>query len=62
MWLARDRFGLHLFKDKPERFPNNVFDYSDHTKKITDKLTINPDLYPEITFDNSPVECEIKLK
>lgn len=56
LWIARDKSGgLWLFKNKPiytvfwkDTFENNIgeLDYR---------------LFPEITFENSPQEVELKL-
>lgn len=59
MWLARDKNGfLYLFKKKPTLLTfegNLVFDSN------SEYFGIDEDLHPEITFENSPQQVEIKL-
>ena len=56
LWIARDKDGLTLFKDKPEYnkvtniFRGHVFSY------------IFDDSFPEVTFENSPQEVELVIK
>ncbi len=56
MWIARDLFGgLYLYPNKPiKRVEYNCWDGEDWYK-------INRDLFPEVTFENSPMEVELKL-
>ena len=60
LWIARDKDGdmdgnLHLFSSKPERVRSHFVDY------YTDKWSINENLFPEVTWENSPQQVEIKL-
>ena len=55
-WIARNKRGfLFLYNDKP-------FEYEDGNW-VTDGncYSIDDDLFPEITFENSPQEVELKL-
>ena len=58
MYIARDKDGeLYLYTNKPikgdYRFTcGYVYD---------DYITLNSDDFPEVTFDNSPQEVELKL-
>ena len=56
MWIARDfGGGLYLFPEKPIKLVKyNCWDGEDWYK-------IDQDLFPEVTFENSPVEVELKL-
>ncbi len=57
MWIARDLFGggLYLYSNKPIKMVEyNCWDGEDWYK-------INRDLFPEVTFENSPMEVELKL-
>ena len=56
MWIARDfGGGLYLFPEKPILMTDyKCWDGEDWYK-------IDRDLFPEITFENSPMEVELKL-
>lgn len=59
IWIARDSYGLWLFKNKPTKYLSNgdkCFNKFDNTRYLIDSQ-----LFPEITFDNSPQEIELKL-
>lgn len=56
MWIARDKDGLlYLHIDKPMRVRSFFINESNRS------IWINKDLFPEVTFENSPVEVELKL-
>ena len=56
MWIVRDKNGyLGLFNSKPELYVD--FYYNGEPFFYIDKT-----LFPEITFENSPVEVELKIK
>lgn len=65
LWIARRKTkSLHLFiNNKPELFDKrwgvwvkkDCFNYFDYGIKI------DSELFPEVTFENSPQEIEIKL-
>lgn len=57
MWIARDEdyWDLNLFYEKPTS-EEGVWD----TNKIC--YPIDPNEFPEVTFENSPQEIEIELK
>lgn len=58
MWIARDRNGIlqisdmRMMKGKNEFFPSSQ----------SQVMYLNEDLFPEVTFENSPQEVELKLK
>lgn len=60
-WIARDKDGeLCLYKTKPWKrentdYHNDEFDCDDYF------MDIDKDLFPEVTFENSPQEVELKL-
>lgn len=58
MWIARDSDGYsQLYAEKPikkERYFESV--------PGTRTFTISCLLFPEVTFENSPVEIELKIK
>ena len=58
MWIARDKNGaLHLFEEKPS------LRYQRWWGKTTIyECQIDTSLYPEVTFENSPMEVELVLK
>jgi hypothetical protein len=56
LWIARDEDKmLCLFEDKPYLVGN----YYTTGKGA---VTINPSLFPEVTFESGPVEVEIIIK
>ena len=56
MWIARDlNGGLFLFPEKPRLIRYHHYWWGENWYKI------NQDLFPEVTFENSPQEVEIKL-
>ena len=56
-WVARDRTGLWLYTTKPIFYHNrNEFDAENG-----DTFYIDEDMFPEVTFENSPQQVEIKL-
>ena len=55
VWIARDKDGeLCLYKSKPWRCVYDQFDCDDIF------LPMDEDMYPEITWENSPKEFELK--
>ena len=58
LWIARDRNGgLYLYTCLPTlKCYDTVFD-ADHD----DYAYLGKDLFPEVTFENSPQQVEIKL-
>ena len=57
MWVARDEDGiLCLYESKPYLDMDNEWDSDDN-----DYLVIDESQFPEVTFDNSPQEVELKL-
>lgn len=54
MWIARDKHGeIYLYPTKPHKY-DYVFDGDDWWQ-------IDQNLFPEVTFENSPKEVELKL-
>lgn len=56
LWIARDKFGgLYLHSKEPQRVEDHGYFRSINAMKL-------PILkYPEVTWENSPQEVEIKL-
>ena len=58
-WIARDSYGLWLFRRKPTKYLSNgdkCFNKSGNTR-----YSIDPQLFPQITFENSPQLVEVNL-
>ncbi len=56
MWIARDpNGGICLHLEKPA-LRNDAIGWLS-----SDWIILNEDLYPEVTFENSPMEVELKL-
>lgn len=61
MWLARDLGGgLYFYEDKPNRNEEEGFFDSGTDPFSCAKIYDNS--HPEVTWENSPVEVELKLK
>ena len=59
LWIARDKDGmLYLYEDKPKLAYSNAH-YFDVANGKCYGLPIG--LYPEVTFENSPQQVELKL-
>lgn len=58
-WIARDRDGLFIYTQPPSINPirKDVYMVIDG-----DFLPIDKNLFPEVTFENSPQAVEIKLE
>ena len=59
MWVARDYYGLALYKAKPKLDKKDKIIFNDMG---IGHLPINENLFPEVTFENSPIEVELKIK
>lgn len=59
MWIARDSYGLWLFVYKPVKCITNGDKYFSRQNNI--RYLIDSSLFPEIIFENSPKEIELKL-
>ena len=59
LWIARDSYGLWLFDNKPEKVIIN----GDKCCKTTigNRYTLDDEIFPKITFENSPMLAEIEL-
>lgn len=55
LWIARDYRGLYLFEEKPHDLNGRFVSYKGFITKI------NEDLFPEVTFENSPKQVKIEL-
>lgn len=59
-WIARDFDGvLNLYVNKPKLDSNDNMFCIDNMED--DYFNIDKDLYPEVTFENSPQQLELKL-
>ena len=54
LWIARDKYGLWLLETKPY-IDNDMFTCEGNV------YNIDSELFPEVTFENSPQEVELKL-
>ena len=58
LWIARDQNGdLFLYPIKPDRYVTDYYVFFNGD----DWWNIDSDLFPEVTFENSPQEVELKL-
>lgn len=62
LWIARDKDGtLWLFKEYPIKKETLFYPTEDITGRLTYFRSMLMDMFPEITFENSPQEVELKL-
>lgn len=60
-WIARDKDGeLCLYKTKPWKRVNTTH-HNDQFDCDDSFMNIDNDLFPEVTYENSPQEIELKL-
>lgn len=57
IWIARDHSGLWAFSEKPDK-KVNIFGMPTIYCKV---YQLDSELFPEITFENSPQLIEIKF-
>ena len=72
LWIARSKKGaLDLYYTKPEKFDGGFFLRSRYDGEIIswyshntegEWMRLNPNLYPEVTYENSPQQVEVELK
>ena len=56
-WIARDEIGCLYLYNKPPRLEKSYF----LPQKGYDCLSLDSELFPEVTLENSPQEVELKL-
>jgi hypothetical protein len=57
LWIARDKNGeLYLYNTRPKKL-SRFFGYNSGY----DSMLLDESLFPEVTFENSPQEVELKL-
>ena len=57
LWIARDKNGeLYLYNMMPEEHEEYFVERSGHRS-----LPLDDEYFPEVTFENSPQEVELKL-
>ena len=59
MWIAREKGGLlEIFTEKPHLHQEDMFKYW-----VGGRYFVLPyEAFPDVTFENSPKEVEIKIK
>lgn len=59
LYIARDKYGgLYLYNDKPIKSNNFGLFQADYN---SDEIEIDSELFPEVTWENSPQQVELKL-
>ena len=71
LWIARSKKGLlNLFYTKPQKFDGGFFLRSRYSGEIIswdcyntggEWMKLNPDLYPEVTYENSPKKIKFEI-
>lgn len=67
MWIARDKDRqLTLFTNKPYRCTDVGLDNESWgvvlMDEFTDTMILNPNLFPNLTWEDEPIEVELALK
>ena len=63
MYLARDMEGfLALYVSEPVKDEDVFFPEVDDDEWKEQYIVLDKELFPEVTFENSPVKVEIKIK
>lgn len=68
MWISRTKeHGLYLAPLMPKHYGDIDFwcyskEYDDGTHMLNAGLQLDSKLYPEVTFENSPMEVELVIK
>lgn len=65
MWVARDKDGeLNLYKAKPQRSDAIGYNHESwDTLKFDDNgIELDPKLFPDLTWDDEPIEVELVRK
>ena len=57
LWIARDYTGLWAFSEKPNKNCNVVTMPAAYCKVYQ----LDSELFPEVTFENSPQQIEVKF-
>ena len=59
LWIARDRGGaLGLYRNRPIK--NGGF-FNEYDEEGDKRIWLGRSKFPEVTFENSPMEVELKL-
>lgn len=59
IWIARDRNGLTMFFSKPIKTNTRISKKQGIFMNDGSWSNIDPTLFPEITYDNSPVRFDL---
>ena len=65
MWICRDSEGLAVFIGEPKKCysnPSNGNDYLWVASGYYEPIVLDSSLFPEVTFENSPMEVELVIK
>lgn len=58
LWIARDHAGLWAFSEEPDKRDDEFVAATIYCRIYQ----LDSELFPEVTFENSPQEVELKLK
>lgn len=58
LWIARDKYGLELTNEKPVL---NARKTTWLTSDNANYIHLDDEMFPEVTFEDSPMEVELKL-
>lgn len=64
IWISRDNEGLAAFIAEPKKYYSNPNDENDYwwvASGWEEPIMLDSSLFPEVTFENSPMEVELKL-
>ena len=58
MWIARDKDGeLTLFSNKPHRYTEVWWN-----DEFNDTMILNQNMFPNLTWEDEPIEVELVIK
>lgn len=57
LWIARDENGCLYLYDNPPKLENSYF----FPQRGYDSFLLDSELFPDVTFENSPQEVKLKL-
>lgn len=61
LWIARDLDGTLILCNKLPYLPNKCYDFFYFDKDV-DIYYLDRNMFPELTFENSPQEVELVIK
>lgn len=61
-WVARDCYGLWLYKQKPYRVNGKHISHWTDEFGPNSETRLNEEFFPELTWEDEPIEIELTIK